>query len=133
MSPRTLADFWESARSAKDSLTEKQSLGRVALEIQGLEQTVNSGIGVQGAAEVLAQGFACELLLTNLGKVNVQFDSGNLRLKALWGPAVLMGFDGGQTVGVTTANDSLCLLHTSFTPIPSLLPRAAEILQMACE
>lgn len=48
---------------------------------------------------------------------------GGLRLKALWGPALLMGFENEQTVGVTTTNDSLCLLHTTFTPIPSLLPR----------
>jgi hypothetical protein len=81
---------------------------------------------VQGAAEVLAQGFACELLLTNLGKVNVQFTSGSR-------PCGALRSSWASTVGVTTANDSLCLLHTSFTPIPSLLPRAAEILQMACE
>lgn len=133
MSPGRLADFWDMARFSKSSLTDRQLLGRVAMELEGLEQIVNSGIDVDDAAQVSAQGFACELLLTNLGKLSVQFDSGSLRLKALWGPAVLMGFDKGQTVGVTTANDSLCLLHTSFTPIPLLLPRAAQILQLACE
>jgi len=92
---------------------------------------MSSGIDVLGAAQILEQGFPNELLLTNLGKLSVQFDTGNLRLKALWGPAVLMGFEGEQTVGVTTTNDSLCLLHTSFKPIPSLLPRAAQILQAA--
>ena len=133
MKPGTLGDFWDMARYAKSSLTDRQSLGRVAMEMEGVEQALNSGIGVDGAAQVLARGFSCELLLTNLGKPSVQFDSGSLRLKAMWGPAVLMGFDRGQTVGVTTANDSLCLLHTSFTPIPSLLPRAAQILELACE
>ena len=129
MSSTMPADFWDMARFAKASLTEKQSLRRVALETQGLEEVVNSGIGAQGAAEVSAQN-ACELMLTNLGKVNVQLDTGSLRLKELWGPAVLSSNE--QTVGVTTANDWLCLLHTSFTPIPSLLPRAAQILQSAC-
>ncbi len=133
ISPRTLADFWDMARFAKSALTDKQSLSRVAMELEGLEQAMNSGIDVHGAAQVLLQGFSCELLLTNLGKPSVQFDSGSLRLKAMWGPAVLMGFERHQTVGVTTANDSLCLLHTSFTPIPSLLQRAAQILQLACE
>jgi hypothetical protein len=133
MSPRTLADFWDMARFAKSSLTEKQLLGRVAIEMEGMEQTMNSGIDVHGAAQVLVQGFPCELVLTNLGKLCVRVDSGSLRLKALWGPAVLIGFGNGQTVGVTTTNDSLCLLHTSFTPIPSLLPRAEQILKSACE
>ena len=133
MSHGRLADFWDMARSAKSSLADRQLPARVALEMEGVEQALNSGIGVDGAAQILAQAFSCELLLSNLGRPSVQFDSGNLRLKAMWGPAVLMGFDKHQTVGVTTANDSLCLLHTSFTPIPSLLPRAAQILQWACE
>jgi hypothetical protein len=133
MSPRTSTDFWEVARFAKSSLTKKQSLGRVSMELQGLEQAVNSGIDVSGAAQVFAQVLPFELLLTNLGKLSVQFDTGSLRLKALWGPSLLMGFENEQTVGVTTTNDSLCLLHTTFTPIPSLLPRASEILQRACE
>jgi len=133
MSPRTPADFWDMAHSAKSSLTEKQLLGRVAMEMQRLEQAMNSGIDVQGAVQVSTQGFSSELLLTNLGKLSVQYDFHSVKLKALWGPSVLMGFDRHQTVGVTTTNDSLCLLHTSLTPIPSLLPRAAQILQLACE
>ena len=132
MSPGTLADFWDVARYAKSSLADRQLPGRVAMEMEGVEQALNPGIGVDGAAQIMVQGFSSELLLSNLGRPSVQFDSGSLRLKAMWGPAVLMGFDRHQTVGVTTANDSLCLLHTSFTPIPSLLPRAAQILQLAC-
>jgi hypothetical protein len=133
LNPRTPADFWEIARFAKSSLAEKQSLRRVATELKGLEQAMNSGIDVLGAAQVFAQVLPFELLLTNLGKLSVQFDTGSLRLKALWGPAVLMGFENEQTVGVTTANDSLCLLHIAHTPIRFLLPRAAEILQLACK
>jgi hypothetical protein len=67
MSPRSPADFWEVARFAKSSLTEKQSLGRVAVELEGLEQAMNSGIDVPGAAQVFAQVLPFELLLTNLG------------------------------------------------------------------
>jgi len=133
LNPRTPADFSEIARFAKSSLAEKQSLRRVAKELEGLEQAMNSGIDVLGAAQVFAQVLPFELLLTNLGKLSVQFDTGSLRLKALWGPAVLMGFENEQTVGVTTANDSLCLLHIAHTPIRFLLPRAAEILQLACK
>jgi hypothetical protein len=133
MSPGTLTDFWEMARYAKSSLADRQLIGRVAMEMEGVEQALNSGIGVDGAAQIAVQSFSSELLLSNLGRPSVQFDSGGLRLKAMWGPAVLMGFDRHQTVGVTTANDSLCLLHTTYTPMPSLLPRTVQILQSACE
>jgi hypothetical protein len=127
------AELWEIARYAKSTLTAKQPLGRVAMEMQGLGQAVESGIDVAGAAELLAQGFPCELLLTNLGNLPIQFETGDLKLEALWGPSVLMGFQGEQTVGVTTTNGSLCLLHTSFAPIPSLLERTERILRSACE
>jgi len=128
-----VAELWEMARYAKSTLAGKQPLERVAMEMQGLGQAVESGIDVAGAAQLLAQGFPCELLLTNLGNLPIQFESGDLRLKALWGPSVLMGFEGEQTVGVATTNGSLCLLHTSFAPIPSLLQRTERILRSACE
>jgi hypothetical protein len=128
-----VAEFWEMARYAKSSLAGKQPLERVAMEMRGLGQAVESGIDVAGASQLLAQGFPCELLLTNLGNLPIQFDTGELKLKALWGPSVLMGFEGEQTVGAATTNDSLCLLHTSFAPIPSLLERTERILRSACE
>ena len=106
---------------------------RVAIEMQGVEKAMGSGIDVRGAAQILAQGFPCELLLTNLGNLSLQFDFGDLKLKALWGPSVLMGFEGEQTVGVSTVNGSLCMLHTSFAPLPLLLQRAERILRFACE
>src|SRR5262249_30591504 len=126
-----VAELWEMARFAKTSLSGKQPVERVAMEMRGLEQAVESGIDVEGAAQLLAQGFPCELLLTNLGNLPIQFDAGDLKLKALWGPSVLVGFEGEQTVGVTTTSGSLCLLHTSFAPIPTLLQRTERILRSA--
>jgi hypothetical protein len=126
-------EFWEMARFAKSSLAGKQPLERVAIEMRGLGQAMESEIDVAGAAQLLAQGFPCELLLTNLGNLPIEFETGALKLKALWGPSVLMGFQGEQTVGVATTNGSLCLLHTSFAPIPSLLQRTERILRSACQ
>jgi hypothetical protein len=128
-----VAEFWEMARFAKSSMAGKQPPERVAMEMQGLEQAMESGIDVAGAAQLLAQAFPFELLLTNLGNLPIQFETDALKLEALWGPSVLMGFEGEQAVGVATTNDSLCLLHTSFAPIPSLLQRTERILRSACE
>lgn len=131
--PNAHASFWDIARYAKDSLTSKQSLQDVAVGMAGLEQAMGAGADVSAASQILAQGFPCELLLTNLGDLSShRFDRGNVKLKALWGPAVLMGFEGEQTVGVTTTNGSLCLLHSSFAPQPLLLKRAEQILRSAC-
>ena len=131
--PHGRADFWEMARAAKSSLTSQQSLEDVALEMATLGAALAPNIDAHGASQILARAFPCQLLLTNLGNLPCQFDCGDLRLKALWGPAVFMGFEGEQTVGVATTNGSLCLLHSSFTPLPSLLQRTERILRSVCE
>jgi hypothetical protein len=131
--PHIRAGFWDIARFARSSLTSQQSLEHVAIGMKTLSDAMPPGIDTYGASQILAQAFPCELLLTNLGKLSCEFDCGDLKLRALWGPAVFMGFEGEQTVGVTTTNGSLCLLHSSFTPLPWLLPRTERILRLVCE
>src|SRR5262249_17920748 len=67
-----VAELWQMARFAKSTLAGKQPLECVALEMRGLGQAVESGTDVAGAARLLAQGFPCELLLTNLGNLPIQ-------------------------------------------------------------
>ena len=133
MEPDTHADFWDVARAAKASVTGQQSLENASLGMKTLSDALSLGIDAYGASQILAQAFPCELLLANLGKLPCEFDCGDLKLKAMWGPAVFMGFEGEQTVGVTTTNGSLCMLHSSFTPLPSLLQRTERILCSVCE
>jgi hypothetical protein len=130
--PGKCAEFWDLARSIKTSLTARQTPSCVALGMEGLAQALEGDVDVHGASQILANAFPCELLLTNLGNLTSHFHCGELKLRALWGPAVLMGFQGEQTVGVTTTNGSLCMLHTSFAPIPSLTARAASLLRSFC-
>lgn len=129
----TLTDFWDMARFAKSALTRTQSLESVSFQMAGLNEALAAGIDVHGASQFQAQAFPCELLLTNLGNLHCDFDCGDLKLRALWGPTVFMGFEGEQTVGVNTTNGSLCLLHGSFAPLPGLLPRSENILRTVCE
>ena len=131
--PHTHAGFWDIARFARSSLTSQQSLEHVAIGLKTLSDALAPGIDTYGASQILALAFPCELLLTNLGKLPCEFDCGDLKLKALWGPAVFIGFEGEQTVGVTTTDGSLCMLHSSFTPLPRLLPRTQRILRSVCE
>jgi hypothetical protein len=131
--PHTRGGFWDIARSSKSSLAIQQSLENVAIGMKTLSDALAPRIDTYAASQILAQAFPCELLLTNLGKLPCELDCGDLKLKALWGPAVFMGFEGEQTVGVTTTNGALCLLHSSFTPLPWLLPRTERILRSVCE
>jgi hypothetical protein len=76
--------------------------------------------------------FAHEISLTNLGNLRYETSFGELKLEALWGPAVSLGFVDVQTIGVATANGALCLLHTSYEPTESLLEVTGQILVSAC-
>jgi hypothetical protein len=52
---------------------------------------------------------------------------------AIFGPAVMTGFEGHQTIGVATVNGALCLLHTSHTPPEGLLETTQSVLAEACD
>jgi hypothetical protein len=67
-------------------------------------------------------------MLTNLGPVPLASRFGDLTLKALWGPAVLSGLAGEQTIGVATLEGSLYLTHTSHTPPDGLLAAMHRVL-----
>jgi hypothetical protein len=58
---------------------------------------------------------------------------GPVTLIAMFGPAVLTGFEGQQTIGVATVNGALCLLHTSYTPPEGLLEKTQSVLAEACD
>jgi len=88
---------------------------------------------VATVAEFVAEAFASEVLLTNLGNLSLDRQFGPVTLKAIFGPAVLTGFEGQQTIGVATANGALCLLHTSHTPPEGLLEKMQSVLAQACD
>ena len=98
----------------------------------GMHQAVVNGIHVEGVAVFLAAVFAHDIMLSNLGQVRFGTQFGALHLEAVWGPSISMGFAGAQTVGVTTVNGRMDLLHTSFEPIELLLEETEAILTSAC-
>ena len=104
----------------------------IAAQLSAFRRVVGNGADVATVAEFVAKGFACELLLTNLGSLSFDRQFGPATLKAMFGPAVVTGFEGQQTIGVSTVNGALCLLHTSHTPPEGLLEKAQSVLAQAC-
>lgn len=121
-------DLWVSARTMADTLAPfKTPLGLLAVlgAVQAMEPHFTS---VEQTREILACAFGCDILLTNLGALDFPETYGALRLEAVWGPAVMMGCAGEQTVGVSTHAGRLNLLHTSYAPIEDLLPETVRML-----
>jgi len=83
-------------------------------------------------SNLLQKGFATEIMVTNLGRLSYETDFGTLKLEGIWGPLALSGSKGDQTIGVTTTNGSMRLVHVSRIPLKSLLSVAENILIAAC-
>lgn len=130
--PRTSAAFWDIARYSMAGLAGAQSLEDIFASKNSIHQAVMNGIDVPAAAGIAAHGFAHEILLSNLGNLPYGTDFGELKLEAVWGPAVSARMEGGHTIGVATTNGALCLLETSFTPTRALLEVTEQILISAC-
>jgi hypothetical protein len=80
----------------------------------------------------LMAGFRFDINISNLGNLPIETRFGDLTFERLWGPAILAGFEGEQEIGVATVNGSLSLLHTSYSPLPSLLETMEKFLRAAC-
>ena len=125
--------FWELARFAKRQLPGAQIGDGVTSAIHAIQQAVSNGLGVKAAMQLAAHGFAYEAMVSNLGNLRYETSFGEVKLKALWGPAIGGSFEGGRTIGVVTVNETLHLLHTSYAPVPFLLERVEKVLLAACE
>jgi hypothetical protein len=93
---------------------------------------VQSGLDAYSAGEEGGKLFLFDIHLSNLGAVAIPTSYGALSLRQLWGPGVLIGFEGEQTLGVSTLNGRLCLLHTSHRPLPGFLDQIGSTLSLAC-
>jgi hypothetical protein len=122
--------FWDLARHAKSERCPRP-------DARGHRR---GGVGAAGGRRrrtrrrhgVRVRGDAREGLLTNLGSLSFPGQFGALKLKAIWGPAVLDGSEDEQTIGAATVGGTLSLLHTSHTPHRGLLHEMQSVLAEAC-
>jgi hypothetical protein len=131
--PQGLAAFWDVARRATTDLAGVRTLDGAVAFTNTLYQAVLNGLDVQTAGQIMASKFAYEICLTNLGNLRYETSFGGLKLDAIWGPVVFAGFEGAQTIGVTTTDGTLCLVHASYTPVQSLLELTKQLLVSACD
>jgi hypothetical protein len=109
-----------------------QSEDGVKAVLGAVDGIVQSGLDAYSAGEEGSKLFLFDIHLSNLGAVAIPTSYGALSLRQLWGPEVLIGFEGEQTLGVSTLNERLCLLHTSHRPLPGFLDQIESTLSLAC-
>ncbi|MGX5089092.1 hypothetical protein [Enterobacter sp. UPMP2052] len=77
------------------------------------------------------QRCAPDILISNLWVLPFSSQFGELTLESVWGPNVLIGTEGEQTIGVSTIHDSIHLIHTSYRPLLDFLYNIEKLLVLA--
>jgi hypothetical protein len=115
---RQPASVWQVARMIKAGLVPPRTMSRQP--------------SLPEAMAFLASSGGHKLSINNLGRIPFQPAFGTITLEALWGPAILLGYEGERLISAATVNGSLDLLHTSYDPIPSILDVMQQRLTAAC-
>jgi hypothetical protein len=121
--------FWEIAKGLPEEVAPFRTPEGLAAIFEGLEGFIASKPGVSEADAMEQAVFGGEMMISNLGVLPFGPDFGSLSLEAFWGPAIFVGFEGEQMVGVATHRGSIHLLHSSYTPIEGLLDHAVTMLE----
>ncbi len=130
-------NLWELARSLKSQLMAQMtvdSLREKAVKCDRL-MSVNPSPQMVQQAFVKHQGY--DLMVTNLGQLNLSQQFANLRLQAIYGPGVLGGIESETVVGVASLGEQLffTLLYPestlSFPETEMLSQRAIQLLVRA--
>lgn len=120
-------NFWEIARSVTADLEAYRIQPGMAALIDLVEPFMNNH-GLNKMIHFDSRICAPDILISNLGVLNFSRNIGELTLESLWGPNVLIGTEGEQTIGVATINGNIHLIHTSYQSAPHLLEGAKKIL-----
>jgi hypothetical protein len=125
--------LWNDARNVVDSLQEARSPLQVAAMLQWIAASLPPTAGRDHAEAFLTSFPPSSAVISNLGVLPLAADYGSLRLKAVWGPAMLTNLPADrQTIGVSTFAGQLRMIHQSYQPIPGLLEMIRETLLASC-
>lgn len=129
------ASLWEIARSLKSQLTETMMPNRLFEQTYGRQRVMATFPNAQTVAEGMQQQYNYNLLVTNLGRLNLEQEFGSLRIEELYGPAVMAGLEEEKVVGVVTLGDRISLTlscpstTTSALESTAILAEALELLK----
>lgn len=113
-------DTWTLARRSLDSIT----LTRTRDVISSLVATMDAIVpnhGDRASAQAVLAPLTLDLMISNLGNVPVEATAGDLRVEAVWGPALNTQIEANDVIGVTTFDGELRMIHTHSRRRSSLL------------
>jgi NRPS condensation-like uncharacterized protein len=131
--PTHAADFWETARLVKRNLVPPQTPEELKRSFAPIEHFMSGHPSLRETIAFLANRGGPKISVNNLGAIPFGERFGELTLEAIWGPCILLGYEGERLISAATVNGSLHLMHTSYEPLPSVLSVMEQHLTAACE
>ena len=125
-------DFWRAARAIREDLVPPRTIEQLAQAFSSTERLMATRPSLQQLIDLFASRGGQKVSINNLGAAPFKAQFGALALKALWGPTLLVGYEGERLISAATVDGSLNLLHVSYTPIPSVLELTQQHLIAAC-
>lgn len=122
--------FWEISRQVTEDLHAYRARPGMTALVDMLEPIMNN-YGLDNMIKFDREICAPDILISNLGVLPFASEFGKLTLESVWGPNVLIGTEGEQTIGVATINNAIHLIHTSYQPADDFLANAEKILYQA--
>lgn len=125
--------LWEDARAAVECVRMARSPAVVAGMLQMIAREMPPTATKDSLAAFFASMPQSSAVISNLGVLPLAVGYGSLRLKAVWGPAMLTNLPADrQTIGVSTFAGQLRMVHQSYEPIAGLLESIRETLLASC-
>lgn len=109
-------NFWELARSLKSQLHQQISLSSICTTISQQQALISTNPNPKLIQQVSLETYGFDILVTNLTRLNIQQEFGQLQLRAIYGPAVTPGSESDRVVGVATLGDTMFFTFTYFEP-----------------
>lgn len=127
------SSFWAIARSIREQVLSCMTPETILASEIGLTQLFATNPDVETVAGIVSMSFATDAILTNLGIWPYPTVFADLRVEVVHGPALSMGYDKVEIIGVATSPGGFSLTHVSFEPIPELLQGMEKQLRRACD
>jgi hypothetical protein len=130
--PTRPAAFWKAARLVRRNLVPPRSLEDLSRSFAPMEHFMSRHPSLHETIAFMASHGGAKISVNNLGAIPFEARFGELTLEAIWGPCLLLGYEGERLISAATVNGSLHLTHTSYEPLPSVLAVMEHQLTAAC-
>lgn len=121
--------LWDIARSLKSQLHPQIALEQVAQRITASQAFLKMNPSPSQVKQAFDLGYSHEVLVSNLGRLNIPQQYGNIQLQAIYGPAVVTHLKDERFIGVATVGNQMFFTCTYLDPETS--PAQALQLQQA--